>query len=110
MIVTDASVVVELLLRTEASARIADRLLDPEETLHAPHLLDVEVARALRRYALAGDITPRIGEQGLADLLDLPIVHHPHTLLIPGSGSFAGPSRRTTPRTWRLPRCWGRRC
>jgi predicted nucleic acid-binding protein len=43
----------------------------------------VEVARALRRYALAGDITPRIGEQGLADLLDLPIVHHAHTLLIP---------------------------
>jgi predicted nucleic acid-binding protein len=79
MIVTDASVVVELLLGTE----IANRLLDPEETLHAPHLLDVEVAQALRRYALAGDVTPRIGELGLADLLDLPIVRHPHTLLLP---------------------------
>jgi predicted nucleic acid-binding protein len=30
--------------------------------LHAPHLLDVEVAQALRRYALAGDVTPRIWE------------------------------------------------
>lgn len=83
MIVTDASVVVELLLGTEEASRIADRLLDPEETLHAPHLLDVEVAQALRRYALAGDVTPRIGERGLADLLDLPIVRHPHTLLLP---------------------------
>jgi predicted nucleic acid-binding protein len=83
MIVTDASVVVELLLGTEEASRIANRLLDPEETLHAPHLLDVEVAQALRRYALAGDVTPRIGELGLADLLDLPIVRHPHTLLLP---------------------------
>jgi predicted nucleic acid-binding protein len=83
MIVTDASVVVELLLGTEGASRIADRLLDPEETLHAPHLLDVEVAQALRRYALAGDVTPRMGELGLSDLLDLPIVRHPHTLLLP---------------------------
>ena len=83
MIVTDASVVVELLLGTEEASRIADRVLDPEETLHAPHLLDVEVAQALRRYALAGDVTPRIGERGLSDLLDLPIVRHPHTLLLP---------------------------
>jgi predicted nucleic acid-binding protein len=83
MIVTDASVVVELLLGTEGASRIADRLLDPEETLHAPHLLDVEVAQALRRYALAGDITPRIGELGLDDLLDLPIVRHLHTLSLP---------------------------
>ena len=83
MIVTDASVVVELLLGTEEASRIADRLLDPEETLHAPHLLDVEVAQALRRYALAGDVTPRVGEMGLGDLLDLPIVRHPHTLLLP---------------------------
>jgi predicted nucleic acid-binding protein len=83
MIITDASVVVELLLGTEGASRIADRLLDPEETLHAPHLLDVEVAQALRRYALAGDVTPRMGELGLSDLLDLPIVRHPHTLLLP---------------------------
>src|SRR5712692_6021571 len=39
MIVADASAVLELLLGTEAAARVGARFLDPAETLHAPHLL-----------------------------------------------------------------------
>jgi predicted nucleic acid-binding protein len=82
MIVADASAVLELLLGTDAAPRVAARLLDPAETLHAPHLVDVEVAQALRRYALSGDLEPRQGERALADLLDLPLRRHPHTVLL----------------------------
>jgi predicted nucleic acid-binding protein len=50
VIVVDASAVLELLLRTRSTERLTDRLLDPEESLHAPHLLDLEVAQVIRRY------------------------------------------------------------
>jgi predicted nucleic acid-binding protein len=82
MIVADASAVIELLLGTAAAGRVAARLLDPAETLHAPHLLDVEVAQAVRRYEMMGDIEPRRGELALVDLLDLPLQRHPHTVLL----------------------------
>jgi predicted nucleic acid-binding protein len=82
MIVADASAVLELLLGTDAAERVATRLLDPAETLHAPHLLEVEVIQAVRRYAIAGELGPRQGERALADLLDLPLHRHPHTVLI----------------------------
>jgi predicted nucleic acid-binding protein len=83
MIVVDASVMVELLLSAEANPRIVGRLLDPGEAIHAPHLLDVEVAHVLRRCSLSRVIGPRAGEVALADLLDLPVVRHPHALLLP---------------------------
>jgi predicted nucleic acid-binding protein len=82
VIVADASAVLELLLGTDAAARVAARLLDPAETLHAPHLLDVEVAQAVRRYASSGELEPRQGERALADLLDLPLRRHAHTVLL----------------------------
>ena len=52
MIVLDASVALEVLLRMPAGIALEERLFSPAETLHAPHLLDVEVAQVLRRYAL----------------------------------------------------------
>ena len=54
MIVVDASTVVDLLLGTAAALRLAERLLVTGVSLHAPHLLDIEVTQAVRRYALAG--------------------------------------------------------
>src|SRR3954471_14592529 len=54
VIVADASAVVDLLLGGDTAAHISARLLDPAETVHVPHLLDVEVAQALRRYTLSG--------------------------------------------------------
>ena len=50
MIVLDASAVVEVVLGTPKGRIVAERIADPAEALHAPHLLDVEVAQALRRY------------------------------------------------------------
>lgn len=83
MIVVDASAVLEVLLNTPSASRVAERLLAPGETLHAPHLLDLEVTQVLRRYALAGQLEPSRGGQAVQDLLDLPLTRYPHDLFLP---------------------------
>ena len=82
MIVTDASVIVEVLLRTPVAAQIEDVMLDPGETLHAPHLLDVEVAQVVRRYAARGEISATRGRMMLGLLADFPINRYPHEPLL----------------------------
>lgn len=82
MIVVDASVLVEVLLVTEAGARIQDRLFRRGQTMHAPHLLDLEVAQVLLRYCLAGDLEPARGREALEDLADLPVVRYPHDVML----------------------------
>jgi len=59
------------------------RLFDTGLTLHAPHLLDIEVTHALRRYALGGQIDSERGRAALAILIDLPLNRYPHRLLLP---------------------------
>lgn len=83
MIVVDASAVLEVLLGTEAGRRAEDRLFDRDAALHAPHLLDVEVAQVLRRYAAAGEIKPGRAAEALDDLAGLPITRHKHVVLLP---------------------------
>ena len=83
MIVTDASVVLELLLKTTASPAVEARLLDSRETLHAPQLLDVEVAQVLRRYAARNEISVGRGRLALELLARLPITRHSHETLLP---------------------------
>jgi predicted nucleic acid-binding protein len=83
LIVVDASAMLEVLLGTEAGARVEDRLLSRGESLHAPHLLDVEVAQVLRRYAAAGELTPARGREALMDLVDFPVHRYPHDVLLP---------------------------
>jgi len=73
VIVVDASALLEVLLRTPAARAVEDRLFAPGETRHAPHLLDVEVAQVLRRYAANGEIDGRRGRAALADLADFPL-------------------------------------
>ena len=82
MIVVDASAILELLLNTPHAARVAERLFVAGETLHAPHLLDLEVAQVLRRYAAAGALTEERGTQALQDLGDLPFERYPHNLFL----------------------------
>lgn len=83
MIVVDASARLEVLLRTPAAEAVERCLFEEShETLHAPHLLDVEVAQVLRRYAAAGEIDGERGRAALADLADFPIRRYPHDLLL----------------------------
>lgn len=73
MIVVDASALLEVLLGTPAGARIEKRLFSPGETLCAPHLIDLEVAQVLRRYAAFRDIDARRAREALEDLSDFPL-------------------------------------
>lgn len=83
MIVVDASAALEVLLRTPAAAGVERWLFAPGQTLHAPHLIDVEVAQVLRRYATAGAISPERCGAALADWTDFPVNRYPHDVLLP---------------------------
>src|SRR3954451_13617851 len=84
VIVVDASAFLEVLLRTPAAEAVETSLFArPRQTLHAPHLLDVEVTHALRRYAAAGDIDRERGRAALTDFADFPVRRYPHTILLP---------------------------
>ena len=65
-----------------AGVRAEERLFQPKETLHAPHLLDVEVAQVLRRYALGGDVEAERCRAALEDLAALPLSRYPHDFLM----------------------------
>lgn len=83
MIVLDASAAIELLLGAGAGPKIAARLSRRGETLHAPHLIDVEVAHVLRRLQLSGELSEERGRQALEDLGDLDLERYGHTDLLP---------------------------
>ena len=83
MIVVDASALLEALLRTPAAKSVEERLFAPRQTLHAPHLLDVEIAQVIRRYAARGEIDGERGRAALADLADFRLQRYPHDFLLP---------------------------
>lgn len=79
----DASAVVSLLLNLDPEAQaVRDRVNDPDETLHAPHLLDVEVLHVLRRYALGGSLSREGGTEALEELTGMNVIHYPHAPLL----------------------------
>lgn len=79
----DASALVELLLRRPAEARITDCLREHAFDLHAPHLIGVEVASALRRIVALGEADATRATGALADYLDLPLERYAHEPLLP---------------------------
>lgn len=81
MWVIDASLLLEVLLKTALGTRHSDRILRANDSLHAPHLIDVEVVQVLRRLALAGELEPERAADALQMLADLPLVRHEHTPL-----------------------------
>lgn len=52
------------------------------ETLHAPHLIDLEIAQVLRRYVRSTVITAERGAEALSDLVDFPLTRYPHFVLL----------------------------
>ena len=82
MIVLDASVLVELLLGTSIGRAIATRIEDPALGLHVPHLADVEVAQALRRYAQNGEVDTTTAAIAPEDLRSLDLQRHAHEPLL----------------------------
>jgi predicted nucleic acid-binding protein len=82
VIVIDASAVLELLLRTGRADDVAARALAAEARLHAPHLIDVEVAQALRRLVQLKQIGADRAGQALDDFDQLLIERHSHRPLV----------------------------
>lgn len=83
MIVVDASALLELLLNTSRGRRLLPRFFSPEQIVCAPHLIDVEVAQVLRRYASKSEVDPERCDEALSDLTGLPIERYPHSPLLP---------------------------
>jgi predicted nucleic acid-binding protein len=77
LIVVDASAVLEVVLRTEAAPPVEERLFTGD-TLHAPHVLDLEVAQVLRRYERSGELSVSRGREALDDLASFRIERYPH--------------------------------
>jgi predicted nucleic acid-binding protein len=83
MMVVDASAVVEVLLQTERGLTIEERLFAPGETLHVPHLIDIEVAHVMRRAWLQGLVEEGRAEEVLEDLAAWALIRYPHDLFLP---------------------------
>jgi predicted nucleic acid-binding protein len=81
MVVVDASVVIEALLRRPAAEHVRARLTAWEP--HAPHLLDIEVISALRRLLAHREVTSERAGAALADFLSLSVERYPHAILAP---------------------------
>jgi len=83
VIVLDASAAVDWLLQTPVGRQIDQRIYSRNESLHAPHLLDLEVAQVLRRLAREGVISSQRADQAMQDFLDLRVTRYPHFVLLP---------------------------
>ncbi len=82
MIVVDASAMLEVLLRTPGSGAVEDRLFGAA-SLHAPHLLDLEIAQVLRRHERTGALTPGRGLEALEDFSAFRIARYSHKFFLP---------------------------
>ena len=82
MIVTDASVVLDVLLRSPGCELLEDRLFARGQTLHAPHLLDLEVAQVLRRYLIRREIDLSFAGAALELFARFPIHRYSHEPLL----------------------------
>ena len=81
--VLDASAALEAFLGTSPNATsIRYWIQAPNGTVHAPHLLDVEILHALRRLVLRGDVSHARGEEIRADFADFRWSRYSHTVFL----------------------------
>jgi len=82
MIILDASAAIDWLLQTAAGRRIENRIYAGNESLHAPELLDLEVAQVMRRLVRQRTLPARRAQEVVHDLQDLRIHRYPHWLFL----------------------------
>jgi len=80
VIVIESSAMVEALVGDPANSNLLALLADEE--LHAPALLDLEVASALRGHVLGGKLDPVRLEEAVEDFVAFRIERHPMTDLL----------------------------
>ena len=83
MIVADASVLMEVLLRTPIGTEVEKQLFAPGQTINIPHLTDLEVLQVLRRYLRKRVLSAVRARQAIDDYVDLPLNRYPHGVLLP---------------------------
>ena len=82
MIVIDASAEVAILLNIGQGVEgIRSRIARPGETLHIPHLFEIEVLHALRSLTLRGTVSSERARLALDRLRNTRFVRYPHTAL-----------------------------
>jgi predicted nucleic acid-binding protein len=83
VIVLDASAAIDWLLGTSAGQQIESRIYSRGESLHAPHLLDLEVAQVLRRLVREVAVSAQRAHEALQDLANLRVTRYPHFVFLP---------------------------
>ena len=81
--VLDASAAIDWLLGTSAGQQIESRIYSRGESLHAPHLLDLEVAQVLRRLVREVAVSAQRAHEALQDLANLRVTRYPHFVFLP---------------------------
>lgn len=71
MLILDASSALDLLLTLGAHERIRERIERPGETIHAPHVIDLEIVQGLRRLTRSRRVDPERSAAALEDFCDL---------------------------------------
>ena len=84
MIVLDASALLEALLRVSPAGDVVEeQIFEQDQTVHVPHLLDLEITQVLRRRVLSGLITVPRCLRAFDDLANLTLYRYPHDFLLP---------------------------
>lgn len=83
MLVLDASAALAAFLGTGTnSISIRVRIEAPDESVHAPHLLDVEMLHALRGLVLRGAVSQARSEEIRADFASLRLSRYSHVAFL----------------------------
>ena len=80
--VLDAGAAVDLLLNLEPESAWVGERIGSVDLLHAPHLIDFEVAHAVRRLAMTSDVSAERGALALEHLGQLRLVRYPAVRLL----------------------------
>lgn len=83
MIVIDASLGIELFVRSEAAATIRDLIDRAGRDMAAPEVFDLEILQTLRRFERNRVISPERAVKALDVFRHAPIEKHAHRLLGP---------------------------
>jgi len=83
LIVLDASAAIDWLLHTPAGIKVDQRIYSRSESVHVPHVLDLEVAQVLRRFVRDGSLSSGRADAALQDLMDVRFTRYPHWQLLP---------------------------
>jgi predicted nucleic acid-binding protein len=83
LIVLDASAVVAVLVGPGQGAElIREKIETPGQSLHVPHVMDLEVLHSFRRQLLLGTLSRERSSEALDDLENIMFVRYPHAALV----------------------------